>query len=165
MAVAAGSDGGGASRGLAAWLTAWLAAAVGLVALTAWAASAGGGGEAEATHDSPAVVEHVEGSDRAWVGMSEDAVDRIGLEVAPVRRAAGAAGGLTVPYAALVYGADGTTWVYAADGSGLRFRREVVVVHSAGAGRAVLLEGPRPGTLVAGRGSAELYGSEFEVGH
>lgn len=152
---------GGASRRLAAWLV----AAVALVVLTVWAASAGSGGEAEASHGSPAVVEHVDGSDRAWVGMTEEAVDRIGLEIAPVRLAPGSSGRLIVPYAGLVYGADGTTWVYAADDSGLRFRRVVVTVHSAEARRAVLLDGPRVGTVVAGRGSAELYGSEFEVGH
>ena len=33
-----------------------------------------------------------------------------------------------MPYAALVYGADGTTWVYATDGDPLRFRRQVVEV-------------------------------------
>jgi hypothetical protein len=155
------TDAGSATRRSVAWLVAALA----LGALTIWAASAGSGAEPEASHDSPAVVEHVEGSDRAWVGMTEEAADRIGLEAVPVRLAPGSAGRLTVPYAGLVYGADGTTWVYAADDSGLRFRREVVIVHSARGARAVLLDGPRVGTVVAGRGSAELYGSEFEVGH
>ncbi len=153
------------ARGAPRALAGWLVAAVALAALAIWAATAGSGAEAEADHSSPAVVEHVEGSDRAWVSMTPDAVDRIGLEVVPVRPVPGSAGRLAVPYAGVIYGADGTTWVYAADDSGLRFRREAVVVHSARAGRAVLLDGPSPGTEVAGRGSVELYGSEFEVGH
>jgi hypothetical protein len=31
--------------------------------------------------------------------------------------------------------------------------------------RAILANGPKVGTTVVGTGSAELYGTEFEVGH
>lgn len=135
------------------------------LALTAWAVTAGQDGEIEVEHPSQGTVETIEGSDLAVVTLTSDGAENIGLEVIRVEPADHRLGGLAVPYSAVVYGADGTTWVYASAGGALRFRREVVVVAAVAGPQAILAAGPGVGTAIAGIGSAELYGTEFEVGH
>jgi len=136
-----------------------------LVLLTAWAGTAGQDGAPEVHHASPGTVEPVEGSDRSVVTLTPDGADKIGLDVVRVERTSHPAGRLAVPDAALVQGADGTIWVYASAGHPLRFRRQVVEVEAVTGQRAILSRGPRVGTTIAGTGSAELYGTETEVGH
>jgi hypothetical protein len=136
-----------------------------LLALTGWATTAGPDEVVVAVHPSPGTVETVEGSEFSWVTLTAAGAEEIGLEVTGVERARHPAGRLAVPHAALVHGADGTIWVYAAADERLRFRRRVVEVAAVEGSRAILARGPLVGTLVAGLGSAELYGTEFEVGH
>ena len=152
------------SRTLAGRLT-WIATTAALLALTVWAVNAGGPGEGEQEHRGESTVENVEGSEFSRVILTAHAVGRIGLEVNLVEPISHPAGSFSVPYAALVYGADGTTWVYATDGSQLSFRRQVVEVATVVGDRAILTSGPAVGTEIAGVGSVELYGTEFEVGH
>jgi hypothetical protein len=144
---------------------AWVVAVVLLLALIGWARTAGHGGEAEVEHLSPGTVEHVEGSDISVVILTAAGAEKIGLELAQVRRVRHAAGRLAVPHGALVHDADGTIWVYATDGDPLRFRRQPVEVAAVDGEHAILTSGPGAGTTVAANGSAELYGTEFEVGH
>ena len=144
---------------------AWVVAIVLLLALIGWARTAGPGAETEVEHLSPGTVEHVEGSEISVVILTAAGAEKIGLELAQVRRVSHAAGGLAVPYEALVHDADGTIWVYAADGDPLRFRRQPVEVAAVDGGQAILTSGPSVGATVAANGSAELYGTEFEVGH
>ena len=87
-------------------------------------------------------MEHVEGSEISVVILTADGAEKIGLELAQVRRVSHAAGGLAVPYEALVHDADGTIWVYAADGDPLRFRRQAVEVAAVDGGQAILTSGP-----------------------
>ncbi len=136
-----------------------------LLALTVWTATAGDGGELEIEHHSPSTVEVVEGSEFSFVTLTRSGADKIGLELARVEQVRSPRGGLTVPYASLVHGADGTVWVYASTGDPLRFRRQPVEVATVDDRRAILTSGPAVGTTVVGLGSAELYGTEFEVGH
>ena len=144
---------------------AWIVAIVVLLVLIGWARTTGHGAETEVEHLSPGTVEHVEGSEISVVILTADGAEKIGLELAQVRRVSHAAGGLAVPYEALVHDADGTIWVYAADGDPLRFRRQPVEVTAVDGGQAILTSGPSVGATVAANGSAELYGTEFEVGH
>jgi hypothetical protein len=65
----------------------------------------------------------------------------------------------------LIHDADGTVWVYVRVGDTLTFRRQEVRVATVADTRAILSSGPQPGTPIAGTGAAELYGTEFEVGH
>lgn len=157
------------ARETGGWTTSGLVslvvAVVVLLALTGWAGTAGQSGEAEVEHLSPGTVEAVEGSDFAVVTLTPGGAEKIGLELARVERAGHPAGGLAVPHGALVHGADGTIWVYASAGEPLRFRRHVVEVAAVDGRRAILARGPGVGTTVVGTGSAELYGTEFEVGH
>ena len=143
----------------------WAAAIVVLLAMIGWAGTAGHGGETEVEHLSPGSVEPVEGSDISVVILTAAGAEKIGLELAHVRRVNNAAGKLAVPHEALVHDADGTIWVYAEAGDPLRFRRQAVEVATVDGGRAILTSGPGVGTTIAANGSAELYGTEFEVGH
>jgi hypothetical protein len=144
-------------------------AIVALLGLTAWAATAGGREAADVQHLTPGTVEHVEGSDRAVVVLTAAGAEKIGLELTTVEQVSHRAGRFAVPHAALVHDADGTIWVYTSDdtslGAELRFRRQLVEVAAVQGQRAILTRGPDVGTRVVGTGSAELYGTEFEVGH
>lgn len=70
---------------------------------------------------------------------------------------------LVVPYAALIYGLHGETWVYT-NPEPLVFVRQPVTIDYIEGGEAVLLEGPPAGTAVATVGVAELYGIDTGVG-
>ena len=140
-------------------------AAVVVVTLTAvWAVTASGPGDAAELPHSPAHVEVIPGTDLGRVTLTAQAARRIGLQVVELR-AGGRPGRTVVPGDALVYGADGTTWVYVEEPESLTFQREVVMVDTITATSAVLSDGPPVGTRVVGLGSAELYGTESGVGH
>lgn len=134
-----------------------------LLAVTVWALTAEHADTPPPEHDSPATVEPIGDGRTAWVSVTAEAARRIGLDVSPVE---GTAGALQVPYSALIHDADGAMWVYVADAEDqLRFRRIEVEVTAVTADQVTLREGPTPGTVVAGHGAAQLYGTEFEVGH
>lgn len=127
--------------------------------------------------DGPARLETVPGAGVHRVVLSEAAAERIGIETAPVTArerylasAASEAGGqsLTIPYAAVLYDAQGNTWVYTSP-EPLVFVRHRVNIDFIDGGDAVLSDGPPPGTRVVTVGAAqlfgtELFGPEFEVG-
>jgi hypothetical protein len=69
-----------------------------------------------------------------------------------------------VPYAAVIYGAHGESWVFTSP-EPLTYIREPVSIDYVEDGLAVLSDGPPTGTNVVTVGVAELYGAEFEVGH
>jgi hypothetical protein len=69
-----------------------------------------------------------------------------------------------VPYSALIYDSRGQTWVYTSP-SPRTFVRQKVEVDQIQGDTGVLSDGPLVGTAVASVGAAELYGTEFKVGH
>lgn len=69
-----------------------------------------------------------------------------------------------VPYGAVIYDLKGDTWVYTTTAP-LTFVREKVTVDFIEGDLAVLSQGPAAGTQIAAVGAAELYGTEFGVGH
>jgi hypothetical protein len=69
-----------------------------------------------------------------------------------------------VPYSALIYDSRGQTWVYTSP-SPRTFVRQKVEVDQIQGDTGVLSDGPVVGTAVASVGAAELYGTEFKVGH
>jgi hypothetical protein len=75
-------------------------------------------------------------------------------------------GGLrkVVPHSSLIYGAHGKTWVYTSP-EPLTYIRHPVVVDYVEDDLAVLSDGPPADTEVVSVGAAEVYGTEFEVGH
>lgn len=116
---------------------------------------------AAAAAAEPAHLEQVEGSEISRVRLSADAAKRLAIETTAVRRIGRR---LSVPYSAVLYDPTGKTWVYTSPKPLVFMRRPVEIVRIDG-GRAFLSSGPRAGTAVARVGVAELYGTEFEVGH
>jgi hypothetical protein len=92
--------------------------------------------------------------------LSEHAAQRLGVEVAEV---ANSGASLTVPYAAVIYDAQGKTWSYV-NMAPLVYLREEIVVDRIDGDTAILSKGPAAGTPVVTTGSAELYGAETGVG-
>ena len=95
----------------------------------------------------------------ARVTFTPEAARRIGLRTGVVRRSGSE---VAVPYAALLYGPDGSTYVYASP-KPLRYVRERVRVGRVDGDRVVLTRGPAAGTRVVTVGTAEVYGTELEV--
>jgi multidrug efflux pump subunit AcrA (membrane-fusion protein) len=68
-----------------------------------------------------------------------------------------------IPYSALIYDLDGSTWIYISP-EPLVFMRQPVTVDFIEGDRAILSDGPSAGTMVATVGVAELYGADTGVG-
>ena len=112
---------------------------------------------------SPAKVQAVPGKDVKSVTLTEQANRRLAIETVAV---AAAASGTSVPYSAVVYSADGKTWVYTVT-QPLTYVREAVTVANVGGSDgtvAFLSAGPPAGTTVVKTGVPELYGAELGVG-
>jgi hypothetical protein len=95
------------------------------------------------------------------VTVSAHAAERLGIQTGKVER--GQAGRTSVPYAAVLYDAQGETWVYT-NPEKLVFVRTQVKIDRIDGNVALLLEGPPSGTSVVTVGVAELFGAETGVG-
>jgi hypothetical protein len=115
----------------------------------------------EAGGEDQATVEHVNGTDLSQVTITEDAARRLGIQTAPVRKAAR---GTMIPYAAVLYDEHGKTWTYMSL-KPLTFVRQAIDVERIERDSAVLRDGPAVGIEVVTVGAAELFGIEFGVGH
>jgi hypothetical protein len=116
--------------------------------------------EAEAGDSEPAQVEPIKGTELSRVKLSADAAKRLGIETAPVRRRG--AHGKVIPYAAVLYDAEGRTFTYTSP-EPLVFVRHAIDVDRVEGSRAFLSRGPPAGTAVVTAGSQELFGTEYEV--
>jgi hypothetical protein len=104
----------------------------------------------------PAKLTEVKGSDDVKrVTLTAEGAERVGLETAPVRAK-------VVPYAAVLYDAEGKTYVYTSPRPLSYLREEVRVDHIEG-DRVFLSSGPPPGTEVVTVGAAEVHGAELEI--
>jgi len=115
----------------------------------------------------PAQVERIEGSDASRVTLTRRAAERLDVKTDVVREMRVARSGAmrkVVPYAAVLYDAQGSTWVYTSPEPLVFVRQRIVIDYIAG-DVAVLSDGPPAGTIVVTVGAAELFGTEFEVGH
>jgi hypothetical protein len=121
--------------------------------------------DAEGATSEPATIEQVAGGDVSRLTLTAGAAERLGIQTAPVRKATVEGKARTVvPYGAVLYDANGGTWVYVAR-EPLSYLRERITVDDIEDDRAVLTGGPAAGTAVVSVGAAELYGTEFGVGH
>jgi hypothetical protein len=107
----------------------------------------------------PAELHEVKGSDIPRVTFTKEGARRSDLQTAQVTRRGARE---VVPYQALIYDAEGGTWVYTATDA-LSFQRTKVVVDHIKGDRVVLTDGPTPGTPVVTVGAAEVYGVELEI--
>lgn len=119
-----------------------------------------GQGEVEAGHDSPATVEDIEGSELKRITLTAKAAERLDIQTAEVERASD---GLTIPYGAVVWDANGATWTYTSPEE-LVFVRAPITLDRIDGDQAILADGPAPGTVVVHVGAAELWGTETGVG-
>ena len=98
--------------------------------------------------------------------LTESAAERIRVETEEVGRLdrfGGESARTAIPYAAVLYDAEGATFTYTNPES-LVFVRHPVTVDYLEGDVAVLLDGPPEGTAVVTDGAAELTGIEFGVG-
>jgi hypothetical protein len=121
-----------------------------------------GGVTTEASVPAPAKLE-ADGR----ITLTEMASERLGLQTVPISEAeVGGRMQKVAPYAAVVYGQHGETWVYASS-EPLVFTHQPVTIGDIEGDVAVLLEGPPVGTEVVTAGAAELFGVEsgLDEGH
>lgn len=119
-------------------------------------------------HVAPAHVEHIEGTELSRLTLTDMALQRLAIESATVSemRVSRSDASLrkVVPYSAVIYDAQGKTWVYTRPQPETFVRHEVEVDYIDG-DTAVLVDGPPVGTEVVTVGVSELFGAEFEIGH
>jgi hypothetical protein len=109
---------------------------------------------------TPAKVEPVDGTDDLKrVTFTAEGAKRIGLQTEAVREAGKRR---VVPYAAVIYDPEGTTFVYTSP-KALVYVREEIEVDRIEGDRALLSDGPPAGTEVVTVGAAEVYGAELEI--
>ncbi|HEY0397074.1 MAG TPA: hypothetical protein VGF00_01720 [Acidimicrobiia bacterium] len=138
------------------------AALLALAALPALSACSNGSGEVAKIQ--PAKVVKIEGTDTQRVELTEKAAQRLGIETTTVKEATGQRAGHTVvPYAAVIYDADGLASVYT-NPAPLSFVRKPVTVGTIEGDSVYLTNGPPVGTTVVTVGTAELFGTETGIG-
>jgi hypothetical protein len=128
--------------------------------------------EASKNHDDdnrPAKVEQAEETGLSRVILTARAAERLDIQTAlagEVQVARSPSGTLrkVVPYAAVLYDAQGDTWVYTSPEPQVYIRHRISVDYI-DRDLAVLSDGPPIGTTVVTVGAAELFGAEFEIGH
>ena len=117
--------------------------------------------KAESEKPAPASLEEVGEGEIGRITLTEDAARRLDIQTAEIE--AGTSSALQVPFDAVIYQPDGSTWVYA-NPEALVFKREPVDVERIDGDVALVRSGPAAGTPVVTVGAAELWGFEFGVG-
>lgn len=107
----------------------------------------------------PYQLEPVEGTDLNRVRLAAETAERIDLRTDEVRTNGR---GTVVPHEALIYSPEGGAYVYTSP-EPLTYVRAPIEVDRVVADRALLSDGPPPGTVVVTVGAAELLATEFEI--
>jgi hypothetical protein len=111
----------------------------------------------------PFQLEPVDGSDFKKIILTEKAAERLDIQTAPVRnQVVNGSQRKVIPYAAVMYGLAGGTFVYK-NPEPLVFIRQIIVIDYIEGDLAVLVEGLDVDTVVVIVGAAELYGAEVGV--
>ena len=114
-----------------------------------------------AGHHEPARIEPIKGTDVMRVIFTAEGAERVGLETDAVRREGQE---LVVPDGAVIYDAEGNAYAYTAP-KPLTFVRQEIQIDRSEGNSVMLSDGPPAGTEVVTIGTAEVYGTEFEVAH
>jgi hypothetical protein len=114
------------------------------------------GGSGSSSTSEPATVEQVSGKDAHRVRLSDEAAKRLRVRTAVATTEAGRT---VIPFSAVLYAPSGTTSTYVST-EPRTFEREPIVVDHIEGDRAVLSNGPAPGTRVVTVGAVELLGAE-----
>jgi ABC-type oligopeptide transport system substrate-binding subunit len=119
---------------------------------------------ASSASEKPAKIEKIDGSEVSRVVLTGPAAERLNIQTDTVRQAqVTQQASKVIPYAAVVYDADGGAWTYTTSKE-LTYQREPITIASITGNLAVLSSGPAEGTTVVTTGAAELYGAELGVG-
>jgi hypothetical protein len=110
--------------------------------------------------EKAAKVEKADGG-QSKVILIEEAAKRLGIETAEV--APLAAGRESVPYSAVIYDAEGNSWVFTT-GEALSYVKAPITIDRIEGDTAILAEGPPVGTAVVSQGAEELFGVEDGIG-
>jgi hypothetical protein len=135
-----------------------LATTLALLAIPLLATACGGTPGEEASVDS-AVTKQVPGTDIVRVELSADAAERLGVRTVAVRSDPMSSRAV-IPYAAVLYDPDGSTWTYASPARLVYQRKDISVARIQG-DAAVLSRGPPVGTVVVTAGATEIWGVEY----
>lgn len=109
----------------------------------------------------PSSMQPTEVAGISRITLTDQAAQRIGIQVEETKAAAQ---GVEVPYSALLYEASGSEWVYINPEPRV-YKRAAVKVERIDGNKMYLSKGPQQGTKVVTVGAAELFGTEFEIGH
>jgi hypothetical protein len=131
----------------------------GVVSLSACSEASSGYDYETATHHEPAKLEPIKGTDVQRVIFDAEAAQRVGLKTSPIRQDGRKE---IMPYAALIYDAEGDTYAYTAPRPLTYVRQQIDIDHFDG-DSVELSDGPPAGTEVVTVGVDEVYGTEFEV--
>jgi hypothetical protein len=143
------------------------AACAGLVLIAAGVSLSACGGASTgydydtASHHEPAKLEPIKGTDVQRVIFDAEAAKRVGLQTAPIRQNGEEK---IMPYGAVIYDAEGNSYAYTAP-EPLTFVRKDIEIDRVDGDSVVLSAGPPAGTKVVTVGTAEVYGTEFEIAH
>jgi hypothetical protein len=125
-----------------------------------------GCGSTTAAETPPATVTQVAGSQIPRLQLTDRAIQRLGIVTRPVAEAPAAAGSTgqrkIIPYSAVVYDTDGSTWVYV-NTAARAYRRQPITVAAIQGDVVVLASGPSVGAAVVTVGAAELLGTEYDI--
>jgi hypothetical protein len=135
-----------------------LATALALLAIPLLATACGGTPAEEASVES-AVTKQVAGTDIVRVELSADAAERLGVRTVAVRSDPMSSRAV-IPYAAVLYDPDGSTWTYSSPARLVYQRKDISVARIQG-DAAVLSRGPPVGTVVVTAGATEIWGVEY----
>jgi hypothetical protein len=116
-------------------------------------------GAAPATVVQAATLQEGKDGGPGVVRLSGEAEQRLGIRTAPVTVSGGA---LLIPYGAVVYQPDGTSWAYVQIAP-RAYQRQPITIGSIAGDQATLGAGPPPGALVVSQGGAELVGVETGI--
>jgi len=114
----------------------------------------------------PFTLEEIKGTELVRLKLEPKAVERTGIKTGKVTGVVQFGAEPTarrIPYAALLYKPDGSTFVYTTTKAGTYQRHDVTVDYIKDQ-TVVLSDGPEVGTAVVTDGAAELMGIEFGVG-
>ena len=112
----------------------------------------------------PALIKPVAGSQIPQLQLTERAVQRLGIVTQPVRQTttAGQPAREVIPYSAVVYDHDGSTWTYVNNAT-RTYERKPITVTEIDRETALLSAGPAVGTAVVTVGAAELLGTQYDI--
>ena len=139
----------------------WL---IGTLLIVCLALVACGQSAPKSTKIAPAKLEAVDGTDIKRITLTSEAAVRLGIQTTQLREEqVNGATKKVIPYAAVIYGLKGDTWLYTSPAP-LTYLRAPITVESIDGDRAILTAGPSNGTEIVTVGVSELYGTDTGIG-